>query len=201
MGLTQLAPAPYHPLGKQFQIVKIVIWQVHLDKKNRIFHLDSLREVELKKKRKKKEKEKEKEKQAWKSFSELWSRENVPVRQKKISTNELFWYNHQKCKNRKPDRKPESGPAGKFLTDESEYHYKYSSIKFFSIRPSEVQKPETGQKTGSRTKKNFSTKVAKFYDKFDSLIKFPIYWSCIWNILQCPESHNNNYPSLWISQN
>ena len=42
------------------------------------------------------------------------------------------------------------------------------------IQPSEVQKPETGQKTGSRIKFVFSTNVAEFNQKFDGSIKFTI---------------------------
>ena len=61
------------------------------------------------------------------------------------------------------------------MTDESGCHKKYSCIKIFSIQPSEVQKPETGQKTGSRIKKKFSTKVAELNHKFDGTIKFTIY--------------------------
>ena len=61
------------------------------------------------------------------------------------------------------------------MTDESVYHNKYSGIKIFTIQPSEVQTPETGQKTGSRIKKNFSTKVAELNHKFDGTIKFTIY--------------------------
>ena len=62
-----------------------------------------------------------------------------------------------KTGNRTENRNP--GQPETFMTVESVYHYKYSCIKIFSIQPSEVQKPETGQKTGSRTKNFFPQKL------------------------------------------
>ena len=66
-------------------------------------------------------------------------------------TLDFFQYNHQKYKNRKPDRKPDTGPRA----NEPVYQKKFAYIKIVLIQPPEVQKPETGQKTGSRTNQNF----------------------------------------------
>ena len=84
-----------------------------------------------------------------------------------------------KTGNQTENRNP--GQPENFMTDESINHYKYSCIKIFSIQPSEAQKPETGQKTGSRIKKIFSTKVAEFNNKLDGQIKFTIFQSHISN--------------------
>ena len=64
-----------------------------------------------------------------------------------------------------------------------------------------MQKPETGQKTGSRSRKFFSTKVAEFNNMFDGLIKFMIFQGHIRNFtkLQNVESHNNNWVAVKTS--
>ena len=105
-----------------------------------------------------------------------WNFSNMTIRSTKTGN---------RIENRTPDR-PEN------FMNESVCHYKFICIKIFMIGPLEVQKPETGQKTGSRSGKFFSTKVAVFNDKFDGSIKFKIYRGYIWNFLQCQESHNNN---------
>ena len=46
---------------------------------------------------------------------------------------------------------------------------------FRFVSPLEVQKPETGQKTGSQSGKFFSMKVAEVMGKFDGIIKFTIF--------------------------
>ena len=47
-------------------------------------------------------------------------------------------------------------------------------IKIFLIQLGKVQKPETGQKTGSLSEKFFSTEVEEFDYKFDSALKYVI---------------------------
>ena len=57
---------------------------------------------------------------------------------------------------RKLDRKLDPGPPGKILyANEPVCQKKYTYTKIFSIGPLEVQKPETGQKTGPRTNRKF----------------------------------------------
>ena len=73
-----------------------------------------------------------------------------------------------RIENRTPDR-PEN------FMNESVCHYKFICIKIFMIGPLEVQKPETGQKTGSRSGNFFSMKVAEVKGKFDGTIKFTIF--------------------------
>merc|ERR1712218_586580 len=53
-----------------------------------------------------------------------------------------------RTENRTPDQ-PE------IFIDEPVGEYKFACIVIFSIGPSEVQKPETGQKTGPRTNRKF----------------------------------------------
>ena len=54
-------------------------------------------------------------------------------------------------------------------------HYKFICIKIFVIGPLEVQKPETGQKTGFRSGNIFFfVKVGEINGEFDGAIKFEI---------------------------
>ena len=52
--------------------------------------------------------------------------------QKKFFCIEIFWYNHQKYKNRKPDRKPDQP---EIFMDEPVWEYKFACIKIFSTGP------------------------------------------------------------------
>ena len=45
---------------------------------------------------------------------------------------EIYWYSHQKYKNRKPDRKPDPGLPGKFYEQMNQYIKRYLPLlKFF----------------------------------------------------------------------
>ena len=88
-----------------------------------------------------------------------WNFSNMTIRSTKTGN---------RIENRTPDR-PEN------FMNESVCHYKFICIKIFMIGPLEVQKPETGQKTGSRSGKFFSMKVAEVKGKFDGTIKFTIF--------------------------
>ena len=85
-----------------------------------------------------------------------WNFSNMTIRSTKTGN---------RIKNRTPDR------LENFM-NESVCHYKFICIKFFVIGPLEVQKPETGQKTGFQSGKFFSMKVGEFNGNFDATMKF-----------------------------